>query len=282
MAQFGTHEQDVSNFYSRIADMSHDYNKGFLTFGLWETKDGDPIDPPRCYEEIYDEMLAGSQILKHHRVLEVACGQGSGMLKIHKKYGCDITGLDISIGNVEISKRRLQDAGLSVIHGSATDIPHPDASFDFVLCVEGMPHFNTREDFFREAYRVLKPGGKLLLGDIVSLHPIQDLSLYKRLFLQAALKIWVSRKENCNYGLEGYQQILKNLGFGDTELDKVGHRVFPQYTKFNLTIGTIREQAKIRGPFVGYFGGPIIDWIVLKLFNLEIIDYILLSTEKET
>ena len=51
--------EQISEFYSRVVDNSHNWNDGFLTFGEWKTKSGDPIPHPLCYEAVYDELLEG-------------------------------------------------------------------------------------------------------------------------------------------------------------------------------------------------------------------------------
>ena len=43
----------------------------------------------------------------------------------------------------------------------------------------------------------------------------------------------------------------------------------------------MREQAKVRGPFVGYVGGPMIDIIVKMAFSQKIIEYVFVEAEKE-
>ena len=64
-------------------DNSHNWNDGFFTFGEWKTKSRDPIPHPLCYEGVYDdELLEGSKIQADHSVLDVACEQGVGMLRI--------------------------------------------------------------------------------------------------------------------------------------------------------------------------------------------------------
>lgn len=279
--EFTEHEEKVSQFYSRVVDNSHDWNEGFLTFGLWKTKSGDPIPRPDCYRGIYDELLEGSGIQPHHDVLEVACGQGSGMLRIKSQYGCNIQGLDISVANVEIAKRRLRDTGITVTRGSGTKMPYGKNSFDYVICVEGGPNMNSREDFIREAFRVLKPGGKFLMADLVALKAVQDLSYVKQVVSKAAVKAWMVPYSNVCYGIDEYKQKIKDIGLKMRKFEFVGDRVIPGYCNFNLTLSVMREQAKIRGPLVGYIGGPIIDIVLQKAFSYGIIEYVMVVAEKE-
>ena len=277
---FTEHEEKVSEFYSRVADKNHNWNDGFLTFGLWKTKSGDPIPHPLCYGAVYDELLEGNMIQADHSVLDVACGQGAGMLRIKSQNGCNIQGLDISAANVEIAKRRLRDTGITVTRGSGTKMPYDENSFDCVICVEGEPHMNSREDFFREAFRVLKPGGKLFMADIATLHALPDLSYLQQIICKTAAKLWVVPRTNLSYGVDDYKQKLKDIGFKLTKFEFLGDRVLPGYCNFNLTLSVMREQAKVRGPFVGYLGGPMIDIIVKMAFSHKCIEYVFVEAEK--
>ena len=101
---FTEHEEQVSEFYSRVVDNSHNWNGGFLTLGVRKTKSGDPIPRPLCYGTAYDKLLEGSIIQAAHSVLDVACGQGADLLQIKSQNGCNIQGLDISAANVEYNR----------------------------------------------------------------------------------------------------------------------------------------------------------------------------------
>lgn len=76
-----------------------------------------------------------------------------------------VTGIDISKGMIEIGRQKVAKAGLenkiSIVEGSALDMPFRNDSFDAVTCAYGVRNFSNLDQGLREMCRVLAPGGQL-------------------------------------------------------------------------------------------------------------------------
>lgn len=101
-------------------------------------------------------------------VLDVGCGTGPVIELLSKKYPeKHFVGLDITPAMIEVAQsKRLSNAEFIV--GDAENLPFGDGSFDAVLCANSFHHYPNPGAFLREAHRVLRPGGKLILRDYTS------------------------------------------------------------------------------------------------------------------
>jgi sterol 24-C-methyltransferase len=99
------------------------------------------------------------------RAIDLGCGVGGPMREIARFSGAQVVGLNINAYQIEKAKRYNAAQGLDdlceLVHGSFLEIPLPDESFDAAYAVEATCHAASRRDVFAEAYRVLKPGGRL-------------------------------------------------------------------------------------------------------------------------
>lgn len=92
-------------------------------------------------------------------VLEVGCGTGNYLEAIQAISGVTVHGIDPSSEMLARLRERLPEA--TVERASAEELPFPDRSFDVIYSVDVIHHVINRPSYFREAYRVLKPGGAI-------------------------------------------------------------------------------------------------------------------------
>ncbi|HTK74730.1 MAG TPA: class I SAM-dependent methyltransferase [Gemmataceae bacterium] len=103
----------------------------------------------------------------HHdpeSILDIGCNVGAGLLEFRRHFpAARLAGIDISRSALEIARSRLTDA--EIREAGAERIPFADESFDFATCIEVLEHVPAalRRAAFREARRVLRPGGRLIL-----------------------------------------------------------------------------------------------------------------------
>ncbi|MDM0067119.1 class I SAM-dependent methyltransferase [Variovorax sp. J31P207] len=125
-------------------------------------------DPAVCasYEDLMagltaqsiEALLDGAGVAPGQSVLDVATGAGHAAAAAQAR-GAEVTGVDFSAEQVRLARRRYPAVRFE--EGDAGRLPFEDRRFDAVMANYGVLHFPEPERFFGEAFRVLKPGGRL-------------------------------------------------------------------------------------------------------------------------
>jgi SAM-dependent methyltransferase len=206
-------------------------SNGYFNVGYWDA--GISTQKQACDNLV--DRLARHIPNQAELILDAACGLGATTNHIAALHpSARVIGVNLSARQVEHCRQAVP--GCQFLQMDATRMGLRDLVFDAVLCVEAAFHFHTRRDFLREAWRMLKPGGYLVLTDI----------LFRSEQWAGA---WTVPRENYVADLNAYREIIADAGFDSIVIEdatevcwvrcwrEVKHWVDRQYRAGELDVG---------------------------------------------
>jgi tocopherol O-methyltransferase len=122
--------------------------------------------------DLIDECLGWANVTQAGDILDSGCGIGGSALVLATRFNARVTGVTLSPIQANRARERAARANLSgdtppcarFEVADALNTPFPDQSFDFVWSMESGEHMPDKVGLLQECYRLLKPGGKLLMA----------------------------------------------------------------------------------------------------------------------
>ena len=211
--------REVGDFYAWSRDYWIDLSRGddgacsgMLTFGLWEHGTDKMFRAQDNLRRLIVRCLG--ELSPGARGLDIGCGIGGEAIRLVQEQGVALTCLDLVPAQLQIAQALARKAGVAgrieFRPGSSMDMPFGDATFDFSYCIESSFHYPDKRAFFRENFRVLKPGAVAVVADITC----EDNTLV------------TFRKGNYFCAAEEMRRLMSDAGFSLENHIKIGDRVF--------------------------------------------------------
>jgi ubiquinone/menaquinone biosynthesis C-methylase UbiE len=155
-----------------------------------------------------DALAERAGIGQGSRVVDFCAGLGGPARYFADRYGADVTGIELTPARVRGAEELTRRVGLQdrvrVIGGDVMRVPLPDASFDAVISQEALLHVPDKAQALAEAFRILKPGGRLAFTDWVA---------HRALSADDRELMWQGMAVTELHNFAAYEDLIRNAGF---------------------------------------------------------------------
>jgi len=233
----GTKKEQVESMFDSIAKTYDPLNR-FLSLGVdkrWRKK-----------------MLQCLEPIKPKKILDVATGTADVACDAARHFpSASITGLDLSAKMLSKGKDKVREKKLEgqvkLIKGDSEALPYSDNSFDAVTVAFGVRNFGNLNKGLQEMYRVVRPGGAVIVLEFSrpDQFPIKNLfNLYFKYVLPQIGRLTSKDPRAYQYLYESVQVFpqyeefeasLKNAGFSKTEYKKLTFGICCVYTAYKTS-----------------------------------------------
>ncbi|MGB7979047.1 MAG: methyltransferase domain-containing protein [Chlamydiales bacterium] len=150
--------EDVAKHYNSLDLWYRKLWGDHLHHGFWKTG---KESPERAVEQLIERIAEKGAPQQGETLCDIGCGYGGTARFLTERYGVKATGFSLSCKQLEYA--RAQTPHVNYVQADWLHNTLPPNSFDMAIAVESSEHMVDKGKFFQEAYRVLKPGGRLVV-----------------------------------------------------------------------------------------------------------------------
>ncbi len=165
--------QQIQQFYDASSGLWEQVWGEHMHHGYYGPQGNQKKDRRQAQIDLIEELLDWSQVRQAQQILDVGCGIGGSSLYLAQKFNAAVTGVTLSPVQAARAAERAQAAGTELGTtgpsaqfqvADALKLPFANNSFDLVWSLESGEHMPDKVKFLQECYRVLQPGGTLVMA----------------------------------------------------------------------------------------------------------------------
>lgn len=160
--------QQIQQFYDASSGLWEQIWGEHMHHGYYGPQGDQRKERRQAQIDLIEELLLWAQVKQAGQILDVGCGIGGSSLYLANKFQATVTGITLSPVQAQRATERSRAAGMERTTqfqvANALHQPFDDHSFDLVWSLESGEHMPDKRQFLQECYRVLKPGGTLVLA----------------------------------------------------------------------------------------------------------------------
>jgi len=208
-------QQRIQQFYDQSSGLWESVWGEHMHHGYYGADGTQPKERRQAQIDLIDELIAWAEVTQAQQILDVGCGIGGSSLYLAEKFGASATGITLSPVQANRATERAQAAQLPAQFqvADALNMPFADDQFDLVWSLESGEHMPDKTAFLKECWRVLRPGGTLVMATWChrpTAPPAGDLTAAER---QQLAKIYEVYCLPYVISLPEYRAIAQSLGF---------------------------------------------------------------------